>query len=239
MPTLDEVEKEIYYTEMRAKIAISDRYDVTPDRKEKEYLRCVTPIREKLARLRDRYENAEEHILKYRERIEELGEVVREVKDVKRIKKAYDMVTKINKMVGDKSKAVNMAVIAADIQQLTVERAHDATYLKKGLLLEIDELFKLRDNEGARFFRQEAELLKALAAHDKAWDEYCENIIDYYGVLDRCSVKLVQLKAVRDDLRGGRKLQQMQNKMAQIMELMKLMGPEMVAKALSNSRNSN
>lgn len=210
MTTLDEARRELYYATNRILIIESDKAR-PPDEAERRYLAEVTPYREKLRRLDERYSTAPEMILEYSRRIKRLERKWRIADSTLKVEKMQRLINKINKL----RNAKKASRVTVNKLRLGNQRARDILYLIEGYQLEIQNLQRLLAHDGHEYHKQRAKILSFIEACDKNWDRYCGHVINYETLLDELWARVNHLTAVVRDMRSNQTVQKANSFVAQ------------------------
>lgn len=227
--TPSEIEREISQVRNRVQCVLSDRLG-DPSRQCEEYHRRMTPLRERLHRLRERYAHAAELIARCEVQIPRYESKLRAVDNERLVRKALALADRLNEASLDlESSAGQLAELARqDVDKLVARLradqlgrtvASDYRCFLRGARAEIADLRSLLSH--GRFEREEADLLGRIAAIDRQWDQYAESWAFGHEVLDECYAKLDELQALLEDARGR---QQVKKAEAGIDELSALLG---------------
>jgi hypothetical protein len=223
--TLDEVRKEIKATRDRIKIVRSDQ-ERDVKRVTEEHWRWLRPAAERLRRLREKYRRAHELIAEYEHLIDERSRELGMCKN-ERVKKLLSLIRKINGLTRKSDKAVML-------KRLTLgnERARSLQFVIGGYENEIKYIKKLVSGEGAAFLKVEKNLTTAIEAHCKSFEQFLRNAVNGDDIVNSCFDRLEQLRKQERELGGDKRVQQLNKKASELMELIKGLPPDVLRAVL-------
>jgi len=222
--TLSGVVKDRSRVDNAIRCLVSDRHR-DPSSVERDYLRVVSPLREKLARLREKYEHGAELIHGYERRIDELRNELRALLEESRLRRLVGLCKKMNGMLR------NMPKVDLRVAQKLLDREQ---ILSKRYLIQCfeKEIAAIRSLLSGGFERQASKLETAIAAQDKYFGEFCENLLDYDARMDALIAEREQLRLVEKSMRETHEVQKLQEATRTFKTIVEELGPEFVRAVL-------